>query len=92
MTAAAHYLLIELEVETGAPGAMAGRAYGRLLSNALWQQRLRTLQGARSALDVERLQRTTEIATRRLAQDRSQALATAGHSTRHSPGSSRART
>jgi len=69
VTAGAHYLLIELEAEAGVPGAMAGRAYGRLLSNALWQQRLRTLQGARSALDVERLQRTTEIATRAARED-----------------------
>jgi diguanylate cyclase (GGDEF)-like protein len=40
-----------------------------LLSNALWQQRLRTLQGARSALEVERLQRTTEIATQAARED-----------------------
>jgi diguanylate cyclase (GGDEF)-like protein len=69
VTAGAHYLLIELEAEAGVPGARAGRAYGRLLSNALWQQRLRTLQGARSAIDVERLQRTTEIATRVARED-----------------------
>jgi diguanylate cyclase (GGDEF)-like protein len=67
--AGAHYLLVELEAEAGVPGAIEGRAYGRLLSNALWQQRLRTLQGARSALDVERLQRTTEIATRAARED-----------------------
>jgi diguanylate cyclase (GGDEF)-like protein len=69
VTAGAHYLLIELEAEAGVPGAVEGRAYGRLLSNALWQQRLRTLQGARSALEVERLQRTTEIATRVARED-----------------------
>lgn len=69
VTAGAHHLLIELEAEAGVPGAMAGRAYGRLLSNALWQQRLRTLQGARSALEVERLQHTTEIATRAARED-----------------------
>lgn len=69
VTAGAHYLLIELEAEAGVPGAVAGKAYGQLLSNALWQQRLRTLQGARSAHDVERLQRTTEIATRAARED-----------------------
>jgi diguanylate cyclase (GGDEF)-like protein len=63
VAAAAHYVLVELEAETGVPGAAHGRAYGRLLSDVNWQQRLRTLQGARSALDFERLHRTAEIAT-----------------------------
>lgn len=69
VTAGAHYLLVELEAEAGVLGAAEGRAYGRLLSNALWQQRLRTLQGARSAIEIERLQRTTEIATRAARED-----------------------
>ena len=63
VTAVAHYLLVELEAEAGVPGAQEGRDYGRLLSDVLWQQRLQTLQGARSALEFERLQRITEIAT-----------------------------
>ena len=69
VAAGAHYLLVELEAEAGVPGAAHGQAYGRLLSELNWQQRLRTLQGARSALDFERLHRTTEIATRAARED-----------------------
>jgi diguanylate cyclase (GGDEF)-like protein len=69
VTAGAHYLLVELEAEAGVPGAAHGRAYGRLLSEVNWQQRLRTLQGARSALDFERLQRTSQIATQAARED-----------------------
>jgi diguanylate cyclase (GGDEF)-like protein len=67
--AAAHYLLVELEAEAGVPGAVDGRAYGRVLSHVLWLQRLRTLQGTRTALDMEALQRTTDIATRAARED-----------------------
>ena len=35
----------------------------------LWQQRLSTLQGAKAALDVERLRRDTQIAQREAAED-----------------------
>jgi diguanylate cyclase (GGDEF)-like protein len=69
VTAGAHYLLVELKAEAGLPDAEEGRAYGRLLSDVLWQQHLQTLQGARSALDVERLQRRNETATRAARED-----------------------
>jgi diguanylate cyclase (GGDEF)-like protein len=69
VTAGAHYLFIELAAEAAVPGAEMGRAYGRVLSDVLWRQHLQTLQGARSALDVERLQRTTAIATRTARED-----------------------
>ena len=69
VTAGANFLLVELEAESGVPGAEMGRAYGRLLSDVLWRQHVQTLQGARSALAVERLQRTTEIATRTARED-----------------------
>jgi diguanylate cyclase (GGDEF)-like protein len=62
VVAAARHLLVELEAEQGLPGALDGREYGRLLSGVLWVQRLHTLQGARTALDVERLQRARELA------------------------------
>lgn len=63
------WLLVELEAEAGVPGAAAGRSYGQLLSRVLWQQRLSTLQGAKAALDVERLRRDTEIAQREASED-----------------------
>jgi diguanylate cyclase (GGDEF)-like protein len=69
VTAGARYLLVELEAEAGVPGAEEGRAYGRLLSDVIWQQHLQTLQGARSALEVERLQRTNETVTRAASED-----------------------
>jgi diguanylate cyclase (GGDEF)-like protein len=68
MAAAAH-LLVDLQAEQGLPGALAGREYGRLLSSVLWAQRLHTLQGARTALDVERLQRARETAERAARED-----------------------
>lgn len=68
MAAAAH-LLVELEAEQGLPGAVSGREYGRLLSGVLWSQRLHTLQGARTALDVERLQRARDIAEQAARED-----------------------
>lgn len=67
--AAASHLLVELEAEQGLPGAQSGREYGRLLSSVLWAQRLHTLQGARTALDVERLQRARETAERAARED-----------------------
>jgi diguanylate cyclase (GGDEF)-like protein len=67
--AAARHLLVELEAEQGLPGAVGGREYGRLLSGVLWAQRLHTLQGARTALDVERLQRARELAEQAARED-----------------------
>lgn len=69
VAAAASHLLVELEAEQGLPGAVSGREYGRLLSSVLWAQRLHTLQGARTALDVERLQRAREAAERAARED-----------------------
>lgn len=69
VAASARWLLVELEAAAGIPGAAAGRSYGQLLSRVLWQQRLSTLQGARAALDVERLRRDNEIAVRAAAED-----------------------
>jgi diguanylate cyclase (GGDEF)-like protein len=69
VAASARWLLVELEAAAGIPGAAAGRAYGQLLSRVLWQQRLSTLQGARAALDVERLRRDNAIAVRAAAED-----------------------
>jgi diguanylate cyclase (GGDEF)-like protein len=67
--AAARHLLVEVQAEQGLPGAVSGREYGRLLSGVLWAQRLHTLQGARTALDVERLQRAREEAEQRARED-----------------------
>jgi diguanylate cyclase (GGDEF)-like protein len=67
--AGAHHLLVELEAEAGIPGAVDGRAYARLLSNVLWQQRLRTLQGTRTALEIEQLTRTSAISARAARED-----------------------
>ncbi|GMA88529.1 hypothetical protein GCM10025868_37790 [Angustibacter aerolatus] len=69
VVATARALLVELEAEAGVPGATSGLAYGRLLSSVLWQQRLSTLQGARAALDVERLERETRRAVRQASVD-----------------------
>lgn len=55
-------LLVNIEVDLGRPGADNALAYVRLLGRSSWQQRLRTLQGARTALDVERLQRDGQAA------------------------------
>ncbi len=55
-------LLVSIEADLGRPGAENALAYVRLLGRSSWQQRLRTLQGARTALDVERLQRDGQAA------------------------------
>ncbi|MBA2463883.1 MAG: GGDEF domain-containing protein, partial [Nocardioidaceae bacterium] len=68
VTAGVRWLLVEMEVLAGVPGAASGRAYGQLLSGVLWQQRLSTLQGATAALDVERL-RHDKVAAQRAAQE-----------------------
>ncbi len=67
--ASVHWLLVEMEAEAGTPGASAGRDYGRLLSRALWKQRLSTLQGAKAALEVERLHHDRDVARRAAAED-----------------------
>jgi diguanylate cyclase (GGDEF)-like protein len=67
--AAARHLLVELQAQQGLPGAVSGREYGQLLSGVLWAQRLHTLQGARTALDVERLQRAREEAEQQARED-----------------------
>ena len=67
--ASVQWLLVEMEAEAGVPGAQAGRDYGRLLSRVLWQQRLSTLQGARAALDVERLHHDKAAAQRDARED-----------------------
>ena len=64
-----HWLLVEMEAQSGIPGAAAGRDYGRLLSGVLWRQRLSTLAGARAALDVERLRHDTAAAQRAALED-----------------------
>jgi diguanylate cyclase (GGDEF)-like protein len=69
VVAAARHLLVEVQAEQGLPGAVSGREYGRLLSGVLWAQRLHTLQGARTALDIERLQRAREDAEARARED-----------------------
>ncbi len=67
--ASVHWLLVEMEAEAGTPGSAAGREYGRLLSRALWNQRLSTLQGATAALEVERLHHDRDLARRAAAED-----------------------
>lgn len=67
--ASVQWLLAEMQAEAGLPGGRAGRDYGRLLSRVLWQQRLSTLQGARAALDVERLHHDTVAAQRAARED-----------------------
>ncbi len=67
--ASAQWLLVEMQAEAGLPGAEAGRDYGRLLSGVLWNQRLRTLQGATAALDVERLHHDRDVAQRAASED-----------------------
>jgi diguanylate cyclase (GGDEF)-like protein len=63
------WLLVEMEAESGNPGGVAGRDYGRLLSGVLWNQRLSTLQGARAALQVELLHRDKLDAERAASED-----------------------
>lgn len=67
--AAARHLLVDLQAQCDMPGAVDGREYGRLLSEVLWAQRLRTLQGARAARDMERVQRAREVAERAARED-----------------------
>jgi diguanylate cyclase (GGDEF)-like protein len=69
VAAGVRWLLIEMEVQAGVPGARSGQAYGRLLSQVLWKQRLSTLQGASAALDVERLRHATALAQRAALED-----------------------
>ena len=63
------WLLVEMLAEAGLPGGTAGRDYGYLLSRVLWQQRLSTLQGARAALDVQRLHHDNRVARRAARED-----------------------
>lgn len=67
--ASAQWLVVEMEAQCGVPGAAAGRAYAQLLSRVLWQQRLSTLQGAQSALQVERLHHDNLLANRAACED-----------------------
>ena len=69
VSAGAQWLLVEMEAQSGVPGAAAGRSYGRLLSRVLWHQRLSTLQGAQAALQVERLHRDNADAHRAARED-----------------------
>jgi diguanylate cyclase (GGDEF)-like protein len=69
VTASAQWLLVEMEAQLGVPGAEGGRAYARLLSRVLWQQRLSTLQGAQAALEVERIARDHVVARRAAIED-----------------------
>lgn len=68
VAATVRWLLVEMESLCGVPGAASGRDYGRLLSRVLWQQRLATLQGARAALEVEKLH-TDKVAALRAANE-----------------------
>ena len=69
VTATAQWLLVEMEAQTGVPGAAAGRSYASLLSRVLWQQRLSTSQGAHAALQVERLHQDNIAANRAAHED-----------------------
>jgi diguanylate cyclase (GGDEF)-like protein len=69
VTATAQWLLVEMEAQTGVPGAAAGRSYASLLSRVLWQQRLSTSQGAHAALQVERLHQDNILANRAAHED-----------------------
>ena len=69
VTATAQWLLVEMEAQTGVPGAAAGRSYASLLSRVLWQQRLSTSQGAHAALQVERLHQDNIVANRAAHED-----------------------
>ena len=69
VTATAQWLLVEMEAQTGVPGAAAGRSYASLLSRVLWQQRLSTSQGAHAALQVERLHQDNIAAHRAAHED-----------------------
>jgi diguanylate cyclase (GGDEF)-like protein len=67
--ATVRWLLVEMESLRGVPGAESGRDYARLLSRVLWQQRLATLQGARAALEVEKLHHDKLAALRAANED-----------------------
>ncbi|HET7386015.1 MAG TPA: diguanylate cyclase [Nocardioidaceae bacterium] len=67
--ASARWLLVEMESETGIPGARDGRDYARMLSRVMWQQRLSTLHGARTALEVERMHHDILTAQRAARED-----------------------
>jgi diguanylate cyclase (GGDEF)-like protein len=69
VSATCRWLHVEMLAQADLPGAASGRAYGRLLSQVLWQQRLSTLQGAHAALDVERLKHATALAQRAAHED-----------------------
>jgi diguanylate cyclase (GGDEF)-like protein len=69
VTANSQWLLVEMQAQAGVPGAAAGRSYAALLSRVLWKQRLSTLQGARAALQVERLHRDNAVAQREALED-----------------------
>jgi diguanylate cyclase (GGDEF)-like protein len=69
IAASAQWLLVEMEAQSGVPGASTGRSYAALLSRVLWQQRLSTLQGAQAALQLERVHRDKEIAQRAASED-----------------------
>lgn len=69
VSASAQWLLVEMEAQSGVPGAATGRSYGGLLSRVLWQQRLSTLQGAQAALQLERVHRDKEVAQRAASED-----------------------
>jgi diguanylate cyclase (GGDEF)-like protein len=69
VTANSQWLLVEMQAQAGVAGAAAGRSYAALLSRVLWKQRLSTLQGARAALQVERLHRDNLAAQRAAVED-----------------------
>jgi diguanylate cyclase (GGDEF)-like protein len=69
VSASAQWLLVEMEAQSGVPGAATGRSYAGLLSKVLWQQRLSTLQGAQAALQLERVHRDKEVAQRAASED-----------------------
>jgi len=69
VSASAQWLLVEMEAESGVPGAATGRSYAGLLARVLWQQRLSTLQGAQAALQLERVHRDKEVAQRAASED-----------------------
>jgi diguanylate cyclase (GGDEF)-like protein len=69
VAASVRWLLVEMESMRGVPGAASGRDYGRLLSRVLWQQRLATLQGARAALEAEKLHHDKAAAMRAANED-----------------------
>jgi diguanylate cyclase (GGDEF)-like protein len=69
VAASAQWLIVEMEAQSGVPGAQAGRVYAQLLSRVLWQQRLSTLQGAQAAIQVEGLHRDNALARQAASED-----------------------